>query len=80
MSHPEQQPDGFPQGRVAPFSIFFEHAQGPCAVLAKLIADEREPRSDAALAAALARQGFPIARRTVAKYRCRLGIASHTER
>ena len=36
--------------------------------------DKRKPMSDDALADALARQGFPIARRTVSKYREQLGL------
>ena len=36
--------------------------------------DKRKPMSDDALAEALARQGFPIARRTVSKYREQLGL------
>lgn len=36
--------------------------------------DKRKPLSDEALTAALADKGFPIARRTVAKYREQLGI------
>jgi RNA polymerase sigma-54 factor len=69
-----------PSGRVVPFACFFDAAQGPCAVLAQLIADEESPRSDANLAAELAQLGFAVARRTVAKYRDRLGIPPHTRR
>ncbi len=36
--------------------------------------DKRKPMSDDALTKAMAKQGFPIARRTVAKYREQLGI------
>ena len=36
--------------------------------------DSQKPMSDDALSAALAARGFPIARRTVAKYREQLGI------
>jgi RNA polymerase sigma-54 factor len=69
-----------PSGRVVPFSRFFEATQGPCAALAQLVAEERSPSSDAKLAEELAELGFPIARRTVAKYRERLGIPPHTQR
>ncbi len=69
-----------PGGRVVSFGHFFQTAPGPCEALAQLIADEDQPRSDAALAAELTRLGFPLARRTVAKYRDRLGIPRHTER
>jgi RNA polymerase sigma-54 factor len=69
-----------PSGRVVPFSRFFDTAQGPCAALAQLVAEEQSPTSDAKLAAELGQLGFPIARRTVAKYRERLGIPPHTRR
>jgi len=69
-----------PSGRVVPFACFFDSAQGPCAALAELIADEQSPRSDADLATELAQLGFAVARRTVAKYRDRLGIPPHTRR
>lgn len=36
--------------------------------------DKRKPMSDDALTKAMAKQGFPIARRTIAKYREQLGI------
>ena len=36
--------------------------------------DKRKPLSDEALTATLAEKGYPIARRTVAKYREQLGI------
>ena len=45
-------------------------------VLAKIIAaeDKKRPLSDEALSAMLAERGYDIARRTVTKYRERLGI------
>jgi RNA polymerase sigma-54 factor len=42
--------------------------------------DQGKPLSDSALANALKREGINIARRTVAKYRDELGIASSTQR
>jgi len=42
--------------------------------------DRRVPLSDAKLADAMAAAGFPIARRTIAKYRDRLGIPGASER
>ena len=44
----------------------------------QLIRDEdpRRPLSDQQLCSQLASEGFPVARRTVAKYRMELGIAS----
>ncbi|MDQ1310763.1 MAG: polymerase sigma-54 factor, partial [Pseudomonadota bacterium] len=48
----------------------------------KLIADEEpgKPLSDAQLAGILARDGVKVARRTVAKYREAIGLASSSER
>jgi len=48
----------------------------------KLIADEEpgKPLSDAQLADVLSREGVKVARRTVAKYREALGLASSSER
>jgi RNA polymerase sigma-54 factor len=69
-----------PSRRVVPFSCFFDAAQGPCAAISQLVAEEESPRSDADLAAELAQLGFAVARRTVAKYRDRLGIPPHTRR
>lgn len=48
----------------------------------KLVADEEQgkPLSDAQLAEILAREGIKVARRTVAKYREALGLASSSER
>jgi RNA polymerase sigma-54 factor len=69
-----------PSHDIVPFSRFFDAAQAPCAALAQLIADESTPRSDADLAEELAQLGFAVARRTVAKYRDRLGIPPHTKR
>ena len=42
--------------------------------------DRKRPFSDEAIAARLKSQGFPVARRTVAKYRGRLGIPGAAER
>lgn len=65
---------------------FFNHRSGAdddetsareiCAALREIIASEPTdaPLSDEALAAALAERGYKVARRTVAKYRTRLGI------
>ena len=71
-----------PQG-VWPLATFFSAALAPDtsaaraeAALRTLIRDEPPdtPLSDAALAEALAAQGIPASRRTVAKYRDRLGL------
>lgn len=64
-----------PSGRLLPFATLFGVALDAQAVLAGLIARGGAPRSDRALAEAMAAAGHPVARRTVAKYRQRLGIA-----
>jgi RNA polymerase sigma-54 factor len=69
-----------PSRSLVPFSTFFDAAQGPCAALTHLVANEGRPASDARLAEQLAVLGYPVARRTVAKYRERLGIPPHTQR
>jgi RNA polymerase sigma-54 factor len=63
-----------PSGRIVPCAIFFRPSLGAEEALASLVAGEEHPRSDAELADALAARGFSVARRTVAKYRARLGI------
>jgi RNA polymerase sigma-54 factor len=42
--------------------------------------DKKRPLSDEAIAAKLKEQGFPVARRTVAKYRGVLGVPGTSER
>lgn len=79
--------------KLLPLAAFFTHAvasEGEEAIsdqqakgaLKALVAaeDPAHPLSDQALAEALAKQGIPMARRTVAKYREQLGIASTRER
>ncbi|MCK9534210.1 MAG: RNA polymerase factor sigma-54 [Pseudomonas sp.] len=52
------------------------------AIISKLVAAEnpKKPLSDSKIAALLEEQGIQVARRTIAKYRESLGIASSTER
>ena len=63
-----------PSGRTVPMARFFGRAPGLPEALAQAVAAEPRPLSDAELARVLGRRGFPVARRTVAKYRQRLGI------
>jgi RNA polymerase sigma-54 factor len=63
-----------PSGRVMPMAGFFGVSPGLHEALKQVVAAERRPMSDAELARALARRGYPVARRTVAKHRRRLGI------
>ena len=58
-----------PNGKVVPMARFFDTSLPIRAALRRLVAEEREPQSDAQLALHLKRMGFPVARRTVAKYR-----------
>ena len=69
-----------PGGRPVAFASFFHASRGAEEALAEVVATEARPLSDAELACALGRLGFPVARRTVTKYRTRLGIASHAVR
>lgn len=77
--------------KLLPLKAFFTHALPASAVGGESVSDQRakgalralvaaenpsHPLSDQALAEALAAQGIPLARRTVAKYREQLGIPS----
>jgi RNA polymerase sigma-54 factor len=62
------------------FSQFFEAARAVQDVLRELIVSECEPHSDDQLALQLAERGYPLARRTVAKYRNRMGVLPSTLR
>jgi RNA polymerase sigma-54 factor len=61
-----------PGGEVIPLDAFFGNAHAVRDALATLIAgeDPTRPYSDDEIADLLTAQGFPLARRTVAKYRC----------
>jgi RNA polymerase sigma-54 factor len=63
-----------PSGRIVPLSSFFDRSLNARTVLCQLIAEERKPMSDSELAKLLAKEGFKVARRTVAKYRAMEGI------
>lgn len=69
-----------PAGRTVPFAQFFRRSLGAEEALTELVAHEHRPRSDAELAEELAARGFKVARRTVAKYRDRLGILPYALR
>ena len=71
-----------PNGRLMPFSDFFDGSLGVKDVLRELILSE-EPRrrlSDEELAKLMQERGIPMARRTVTKYREEMGIGSSRER
>jgi RNA polymerase sigma-54 factor len=63
-----------PAGGVVPLSDFFTTSRDALDVLRNLVACEPRPLPDAMLAQAMRRRGYPVARRTVAKYRESLGI------
>jgi RNA polymerase sigma-54 factor len=63
-----------PGGEPMDYSQFFVASRSVMDVLRELIETEPRPLSDGELATLLAAQGYPIARRTVAKYRERLNI------
>ena len=64
-----------PSGRLLPFAALFGAALDALSVLGRLVSETPPPQSDRALAVAMAAAGHPVARRTVAKYRAKLGIA-----
>ena len=63
-----------PNGRIIPFAKFFDRSLHIRTALQELINQEKEPLSDTDLAGLLAKQGYQVARRTVAKYRAMEGI------
>lgn len=63
-----------PNGSLMPFADFFHAARPVQAVLRELVAQETDPLSDSDLARLLTERGYPVARRTVAKYRDQLHI------
>ncbi len=75
-----------PNRRIIPLERFFDRSLPVRAALRTIVAQEEKPLSDSQLANRLKALGYPIARRTVAKYRqmegilparLRHGIASH---
>jgi len=63
-----------PNGRVIPLSDFFDDSLAVKTTLLEIVRQERLPLSDQELAGRLKEKGYPIARRTVAKYRQELNI------
>jgi len=63
-----------PNKRIIPLAAFFDRSLNVRTVLKDLIDREHRPLSDAELADLLAERGYPVARRTVAKYRAMEGI------
>jgi RNA polymerase sigma-54 factor len=65
-----------PDGTTVPLSRFFGVSGGVDGELRKLLESTDGPISDQRLADRLREAGYPIARRTVAKHRARLGFAA----
>jgi RNA polymerase sigma-54 factor len=63
-----------PSGRIIPLEKLFDRSLHIRATLRQIIAQEKDPLTDTQLVKLLKREGFPIARRTVAKYRAMEGI------
>ena len=63
-----------PSRRIIPLSMFFDRSLNVRAVLKSIIDNERKPLSDTQLVRILSREGYDVARRTVAKYRSMEGI------
>lgn len=63
-----------PSRKIVPLSKFFDRSLHVRTALKKIVKDETKPLSDTKLAKLLAKQGYKIARRTVAKYRNMEGI------
>jgi RNA polymerase sigma-54 factor len=63
-----------PNGKIVPIAKFFDRSLQVRTALKHIIEAEGNSLSDSDLARLLARQGYPVARRTVAKYRAMEGI------
>ena len=71
-----------PNQEVVPFEFFFQPAHSIGDMIASLIANENSahPMSDQEIADTLKEQGYPVARRTIVKYRESLKILSSRQR
>jgi len=58
-----------PNGRIIPLASFFDRSLNIRTVLKTIIENEPRPLSDTELSGLLVKEGFEVARRTVAKYR-----------
>ncbi len=63
-----------PSQQTEPMRVFFEVNRNVLDVVQEVIASEDHPMSDIEIVGRLADQGYHVARRTVAKYRAKLGI------
>jgi RNA polymerase sigma-54 factor len=69
-----------PSHRIVPMAAFYSASGGLAEELRRLVAAEDRPLSDGELAGLLGAQGYQVARRTVTKYRIKLGIAAAAQR
>ena len=69
-----------PSHRIVPMAAFYSASGGLAEELRRLVTAEDRPLSDGELAGLLGAQGYPVARRTVTKYRIKLGIAAAAQR
>jgi RNA polymerase sigma-54 factor len=63
-----------PNRKIIPLAKWFDRSLHIRTALIQIIAEEKRPLSDTQIAELLIQQGFPVARRTVAKYRMMEGI------
>jgi len=63
-----------PNRRIIPLASFFDRSLNIRTVLCNLITEEKQPLSDSELVGLLRKNGYNVARRTVAKYRAIEGI------
>jgi RNA polymerase sigma-54 factor len=64
----------FPNGHIIPLSKFFDRSLHIRTIIKEIIGNEKKPLSDHEIVERLRKQGYSIARRTVAKYRAMEGI------
>jgi RNA polymerase sigma-54 factor len=65
-----------PNRKIIPLKKFFDRSLPARITLKRIIEEEETPHTDSELADLLSEKGFPVARRTVAKYRSMEGILS----
>jgi RNA polymerase sigma-54 factor len=63
-----------PNGRIVPLAMFFDRSLNVRKVLKEIIEKEANSLSDTEISVILLKQGYKVARRTVAKYRAMEGI------
>lgn len=71
-----------PDGEVVPLDLFFEDNLPAKVTLAQIVRreDPQRPLRDHELVALMQERGYPVARRTISKYRAALGVPSAADR